>query len=462
MAVDHHRPVPPGGTQEPADAARPLTLTRRQIFRLAALIAVAARTGGAPVNGQASSGERLSRSSTRVKGFDDPEMDFQLMRQLGAAAGGGASVGECLAVARRIRDGDPVSWSQEFSSLAARQEEEARRLEAAGHRLSAMETYLRASNSYRAAEYFTPFADPRHRALGLKSRLGFIAAMSHAAHGFEEVFLPFGEARLPAYWFSPERPAGPARTLLIISGFDGTLEESYFMLGRAALARGYFVLHFAGPGQMDTMRFYPQLPFIPDYERVASLAVDHVLARQAADPQRVALCGISWGGYFCIRAAAHDPRIRAVVPNSPIVDLHAYLIAFAGFDPAEMPDDYDFSLADLSQIPDDVLSPVQKVMTAMLIARLGRQTFKKTYQHLRSFRVTPEQLAKIRVPALALVGAGEGEEPLRQFEQFCRQVSGPVTTRTFTAEEGADSHAQVGNLALAAGVILDWLDGVFA
>ena len=33
------------------------------------------------------------RSSTRVTGFDDPELDFQLLRQLGSACYGGASVG---------------------------------------------------------------------------------------------------------------------------------------------------------------------------------------------------------------------------------------------------------------------------------------------------------------------------------------------------------------------------------
>lgn len=118
--------------------------------------------------GSQSGADRLSRSGTRVLGFQNPEMDFQLLRQLGSTAYGGASVGECLAMVRRIREGDPASWTQAFASLAARQEADARRREERAHLLSAMAVYLRASNSYRAAEYFTPLDDPLHRRLGLK------------------------------------------------------------------------------------------------------------------------------------------------------------------------------------------------------------------------------------------------------------------------------------------------------
>jgi hypothetical protein len=49
----------------------------------------------------------IQRSTTRVKGFKDAEMDFQLIRQLGSTAYGAASVGACLSIADRVQDGDP-------------------------------------------------------------------------------------------------------------------------------------------------------------------------------------------------------------------------------------------------------------------------------------------------------------------------------------------------------------------
>src|SRR5690606_2446133 len=193
---------------------------------------------------------------------------------------------------------------------------------------------------FRAAEYYTPFSDPKHQELGLASRDAFGKAMALQDHGFEEVRLPFGDTWLPAYFLYPAKGDGTGKTLMVISGYDGTLEESYLQAGRAGLERGYNILLFAGPGQMDTMRFHPHLTFFPEYERVASAAVDYALSRPEVNPDHIGLLGISFGGYFCTRAAAFEPRIRAAIPNSPIIDLHAYMTSFTGFDAAEMPDEY--------------------------------------------------------------------------------------------------------------------------
>ena len=114
----------------------------------------------------------------------------------------------------------------------------------------------------------------------------------------------------------------------------------------------------------------------------------------------------------------------------------------------------------MDQIPNDVMSVQQKEMASSMIVRFGRPTFKSTYQYMMEFRVG-ESLKNIVCPCLALVGNGEGEEPRRQFDIFCKQVSGKVTSHVFTEEEGADSHCQVGNMSLSCAVILDWLDELF-
>jgi len=68
---------------------------------------------------------KTERSKTRVKGFKDAEMDFQLLRQLGACAYGGASLGESLAVAQLIQGGVPDSWVKAFTSLARKEKTDA-------------------------------------------------------------------------------------------------------------------------------------------------------------------------------------------------------------------------------------------------------------------------------------------------------------------------------------------------
>jgi len=246
------------------------------------------------------------------------------------------------------------------------------------------------------------------------------------------------------------------RVLLAVSGFDGTLEETYLQVGVAGLQRGWQVVLISGHGQMDTLRLNPQTHFVPDTERWICPWLDVAVNRAGVEHRRLALLGISFGGYFVLRATAVDDRVAAVVANCPVVDLRAYLTSFVGFDPEQwLTADEDFSIADIDTIPDEEMPPTQKEMARSLIRRFGRPSFRRTFTYLRQFQVNAGQ---IRCPALAMVGEGEGREPLQQFERFADTAAGPVTKRIFTADEGADSHGQVGNLSLSNAVMFDWLD----
>ncbi|MEQ9617786.1 MAG: alpha/beta hydrolase [Deltaproteobacteria bacterium] len=402
----------------------------------------------------------ITRSKTRVKGFENEEMDFQLIRQLGSAAFGGSSVGECLSAASRIKDGDPQSWVEEFTKLAEWQQSDAHRRALKGHTVSAREQFFKACNSFRAAEYYTSCLDPKHRELGQKSRYCFEEAMKYVWHTFEPTMIPYKNIEIPVYIMTPHPEAQKRKTLLIVSGFDGTLEEEYLMRGFAALERGYNVVHYAGPGQMDLFRFYSNTHFEPDFESPTGAVIDSIIERPEVDPKRIALMGISLGGYFSTRSAAHEERIKALIANSPILNLHDYLSAFTDTDPAEMPDEMNFTIEEIPEIPDDVFPPEDKARSENLMVRFGQNSFRDTFIYLTDF-VVGDAVSNIRCPSLALVGEGEGGEPEKQFNEFAGKVSGPVTKHRFTEFEGADTHCQVGNPAYSAAVALDWLDDIF-
>lgn len=110
------------------------------------------------------------------------------------------------------------------------------------------------------------------------------------------------------------------------------------MRGYAELERGYNIVRVAGPGQMDVFRFYPNTYFEPDYEKPLKAVIDFLAERPDVDMERLAILGISFGGYFATRATAHEPRIKALIANSPILNLRDYLVAFIGSDPAEPPE----------------------------------------------------------------------------------------------------------------------------
>ncbi len=170
--------------------------------------------------------------------------------------------------------------------------------------------------------------------------------------------------------------------------------------------------------------------------------------------------GISFGGYFATRIAAHEPRIGALIPNSPIIDLHSYMTSFSGFDPAQMPESEDFGPDDLPSIPENMMDAQTKAMAANLMLRFGQPSFRRTYLYLKQFMVTESDLANIKCPSLALVGEGEGANPIAQAEKFTKLVGGTAEKYIFTAAQGADGHCQNANPAFSAAVSMDWLDEI--
>jgi pimeloyl-ACP methyl ester carboxylesterase len=315
---------------------------------------------------------------------------------------------------------------------------------------------LRAAEYFRAAEYYGLTRDPATRELGMESRDCFERAMPLLGHHAETVVLPFEQKSLPAYFLSPDGSGRKRPTVMIMSGFDGTNEELYFQGGLAGVERGFNVLLFAGPGQVSALRFHPDMVFRPDWEAVVSVFLDELLRRDSVDPDRIGLVGISLGGYFASRAAAYEPRVKALVANSPIVDLFRYIAGFMG-GPEAAESMEDFTLEELASAPDDLAPPEIKQSTTNMMTRFGRERFSELLAHLKEFRLAPEDLARINRPVLGMVGAGEGDEAVNQAETFRAGVAGPAMLHQFTAEQGASAHCQVDNYRLAFAVLYDFL-----
>ena len=78
--------------------------------------------------------------------FQDPTFSLQLLRAISETYYKGADIGECLSTAYRIQKGDFESWYKEWLNTAQRVHKYAENSLAAGHKISAREAYLRASN----------------------------------------------------------------------------------------------------------------------------------------------------------------------------------------------------------------------------------------------------------------------------------------------------------------------------
>ena len=90
--------------------------------------------------------------------------------------------------------------------------------------------------------------DPRLRAATTAQTAAFRAGAALLPTPPEIVAIPFEGTTLPGYLFRAPGQ-GPRPTAILLGGYDGTAEELWFFNGAAALARGYDVLAFDGPGQ---------------------------------------------------------------------------------------------------------------------------------------------------------------------------------------------------------------------
>jgi dipeptidyl aminopeptidase/acylaminoacyl peptidase len=207
-------------------------------------------------------------------------------------------------------------WLDAWTATADGHRAQAEEARAAGHAMSAGEAFLRAAVAYHFAKFVWVVDAERNRA----TTAAAIAALAEA-HALldptaERIEVPFDGARLAA---NLRRPAGRAPLVLLIPGLDSTKEE-FFAFEQVFLARGMATLSMDGPGQGESGF---SLHIRPDYEVAVAAVLDALAGRDDVDLGRVGAVGVSMGGYYAPRAAAFEPRIRAVAGVSGPFDMSA-------------------------------------------------------------------------------------------------------------------------------------------
>jgi len=253
---------------------------------------------------------------------EDQQFWFETLRNLGFAVYGGSDVGEVIATASRVTSGDYDSWYDAWISTAQRLETEAR----ASHPVSARDGLLRASTYYRAAEFFL-HGNPGDPRIDHAYRRGVACFRDAVARipGITSVQIPYQGTVLHGYFYRAAGE-GPAPTLVMHNGFDGAAEELHFFGATGGGERGYHVLTFDGPGQPAAIH-RDGLTFRPDWENVVGPVLDFLTQQPGVDPGRIALLGVSLGGYLAPRAAAYEPRLAAVVAVDGVFDAVSALTA---------------------------------------------------------------------------------------------------------------------------------------
>ncbi len=382
--------------------------------------------------------------------FDDENFDGQLQRSVGKSDSGMANVGECLAIAAQIIPGDRDSWYRAWSAFGRQLVEQADAALAAGHRVSARGTYLRAAEYLRQAFFFH-----RENLDGDELRLAYAAGVAAFRKALPLLDHPATvlTGPLSGYLFTPTGGTGPLPTLLHVGGYDGTAEELYASV-YPALERGYAFAAIDGPGQ-GAMLYDQRIPMRPDWENVVPGMVDAMLTHPQVDPRRLVLVGRSFGGLIAPRGASTEHRLAALVVDPGQYDIGAAVMTRLG------------ALA--QRLDDPTADPIfqgmldNPAMATLLPPRMvtnGTPTVRGYFSDMTRYH-NRDTAAKISCPTYVadnetdLVSTGQGQ-------QLFDHLTCPKQFRRFTVAEGAAGHCEGMAPIVFWTAAFDWLDGVLA
>ncbi|MCV7252168.1 alpha/beta fold hydrolase [Mycobacterium hackensackense] len=399
---------------------------------------------------------------------DDTSFWFETLRVLGAAAYGGADIGEVLVTAQAITAGDYDSWYDQWLATADRIAAEAEKAQAAGHLVSARDGLLRASNYYRSADFYLHGNpdDPRIGHAYGRARDCFVSAAALFDPPVTPVEIPYEGTVLRGYFYPAIGRGGdtePRPTIVMHSGFDGTCEEMHFLGAAAAQERGYHVFTFDGPGQPAALHF-DGLVFRPDWEHVVTPVLDWVRDQPGVDPGKVALFGASMGGLLAPRAAAFEQRLAACIAFDGVYDMGLTAVTWIPGSRA------DIQAVLRAESAPEVDAMIEQLMAANPNIRwaathgqyaMGVHSPRAFFASMLDYTLADGIAEQITCPTLVCEAAAdiffEGQPQLLFDHLTC-----PKQLLEFTEAEGAGAHCQVGAGRLAFARIYDWLDDIMA
>ena len=391
--------------------------------------------------------------------FKDSAMQFATEIALGESWSHATDVGEVLATIARVPNGDAGAWVTAWSAAADRLAGLAREAETSGHSRSAAACWLRASSYYSQAcdqadatgtfaELWERHRDAWDRFADLTTAIGETL--------IERFTLPYGDTTLPGYVF--RTPGADARRCLIfVNGSDGSVVSAWSQCAADALARGWTVVTVDGPGQNAAL-IRQHIPFRPDWEAVLTPLIDHLATWPGIDAARIAVLGISQGGFWVPRAVAHEHRVAAAVADPGVVDVSTTMLQHLPGFLRKALDAGDRDKFDKEMAWGMKFSAGQRNMLTWRMRPYGVTSYFDFFTAAGQYQLTGADLAAIRCPMLITDPEHEQFWP-GQSARLAAALTGPVTLMPFRAAEGADGHCEPLAGGLRAERILDWLDG---
>jgi hypothetical protein len=387
--------------------------------------------------------------------FKHPTFEMIFLTSLGRAYHSGGNVGKVLYLSRQVEDGDFEGAYLAFKEAGDEARALAEESASHGHRESARQAYLWAQNFYDSSTYFVDGSKDANRFLPTWELLYdcWLKSLPFFVPPIEPVSIPYEQTQLHGFFFRGKSTARQRPLLILVNGSDGSLLDMWLWGGAGALARGYDCLTFDGPGQGYAL-WKDKLYFRPDWEKVISPVIEYALSRSEVDPKRIAIQGISQGGYWVPRAVAFEKRIAAAIADPGVVDVSTSWTV-------NLPKPLRELLKSGGKTEFDnylgkSLDPATKSNLTFRMRPFGFTSYYDTYKAVLEYNL--EGIAsQISCPLLITEPVNESYWP-GQSRRLYDLVTSPKELVHFSESDGADLHCEPKGTGLRDLRVFDWLD----
>jgi hypothetical protein len=385
--------------------------------------------------------------------FRDPGFDFEVRGVLGRASSGASEPGEVLATIASVKDGDVDAWHAAWLALG-------RRLATLGEELREAEHFDSAAGAFlRAASYLSIAVNSAddETVLGVfreyrKAWDGFIDTTVYLA---ERIAIPYAGTTLPGYLVKPADDDEARPTLILNNGSDGSHATMWGDAAFGALARGYNVLFFDGPGQ-QSMLFEDGVGFRHDWEHVLTPVVEFLLSRADVEADRIAVYGVSQAGYWVPRALAFEHRIAAAIVDPGVTDVAASWMTHLPAPLERLFEQGKHDAFDRDMALGMRFSPSTARDWAFRARPYQQRGYFETLTEVHKYALDGLG-ARITTPLFVTSPEDEQFWP-GQSQALADSLDGDHLVQEFTAAEGANFHCQPLARTLTQQRMFDWLD----
>jgi fermentation-respiration switch protein FrsA (DUF1100 family) len=224
---------------------------------------------------------------------------------------------------KTLKSTEDEDWVPAWSAVAAQHEKEAEAALARGDRAGARNAFLQAKSYYSLARFPAPYhsgsaiCPPEMSPIKAQSYQRYLECYRRATEFLENPPETVRVARdgkeATGFLRLPKTASASNRVpaILVMCGGD-MYKEDREKYAEGALAEGMAALVVDAPGTGQTT-----FPHAPESVVAWQAALDALSKRPEIDGNRLGAFGVSRGGLWVMRLAAHDPRVKGLISCAP-------------------------------------------------------------------------------------------------------------------------------------------------